>query len=659
MEPTTGDAMSADLAPVSGVASPRRGLALLAVAAIVAGAVIATVARGAGSPADLPVPDVRPAAVVVGGDTPWIASGPTDRAALRRGWTVALDPADAGVSRGWASGRFAGRPVSVPYAPWAASVTGTAGMRSFRGTVAWYRRDVRVRRSGLYVLRFESVSHHSTIWLDGRKVGSHVGAYLPFELRVPLSARGTHRIVVRADWRDPSGMKADGWHRTWFNFGGIDREVTLRRVGPSELSQPTVTTRLRGRTAVVDVGVTVRNTTTKTRPVAVRWELSHGAQRLRFALGSVWIAPGDARVLHARVPVRGAALWAPGHPALYDLALASGAHESGWHTQVGLRELSTRGGHLRLNGRPLRLRGASLQEDVPGRGDALRPRDQDALVRDLRGLGANATRAQHPLDEALLERLDRAGVLVWLGVGPIDSPGDWTSTTPRLARLARGRVMTSMRVAQPHPSVLAWNLANEVAGNGHDAGQVAYVQRMARELHRRDPGRLVAVDVWGAHPPARAGAIYRDVDAVGVTNYLGWYEDTFVKGHALARAVRNHVAAMRRTFAGKVMVVTEFGAEGNGQNPDAAPGGLGFQARVLRTHLGVYRTTPGLDGELVWSLRDFAVTPAFAGGSINRIVPNIRLVKGINQKGLLTYSGRWKPAAQVVRAAFAGRAASE
>jgi hypothetical protein len=654
MRPTTPDAMCADLAPVSGIARPRRGIALLALAALALAGGVGAVARGAGQDSrDLPVPDVRPAAVVVGGDTPWIASGPTDRAALRRGWSLALDPSDAGVSHGWAAGAFAGRPVTVPYAPNGAEVTGAAGMRSFRGTIAWYRRDVHVRRSGLYVLRFESVSHHATIWVDGRKVGSHVGAYLPFELRVPLSPSRVHRIVVRADWRNPSGMKADGWHRTWFNFGGIDREVTLRRVGPSELTAPTVRTQVRGRTALVDVGVTVRNTGRHTRPIAVRGELRHGGQRLPFSLGSVWVAPGDARVLRARVPVRGAALWGPGHPALYDLALVSGAHEAGWRTQVGLREISARGGHLTLNGKPLRLRGASLQEDVPGRGDALRPRDQDALVRDLRRLGANATRAQHPLDEALLERLDRAGILVWLGVGPIDSPGDWTSTTPRLARLARARVMSSVHVAQPHPSVLAWNLANEVSGNGHDAGQVAYVQRMARELHGRDPGRLVALDVWGAHPPTSAGPIYRDVDAVGVTNYLGWYEDTYASTPALTAAVRSHIDALRQTFAGKVMVVTEFGAEGNSRNPAGAPGSLGFQARVLRTHLGVYRRTPGLDGELVWSLRDFAVTPAFAGGSINKIVPDIRLVKGINQKGLLTYGGRWKPAARVVRAAFA------
>src|SRR5689334_14177623 len=131
MEPTTPDAMSADLAPVSGVAKPRRGFALLAVLALLVLGGIVAVARGVGSTAAiLPVPHERPTAVVVDGDTPWIASGPTDRAALRRGWTLALDPADAGLSRGWASGRFAGSPVSVPYAPGAATVTGAAGMRT-------------------------------------------------------------------------------------------------------------------------------------------------------------------------------------------------------------------------------------------------------------------------------------------------------------------------------------------------------------------------------------------------------------------------------------------------------------------------------------------------------------------------------------------------
>jgi hypothetical protein len=56
---------------------------------------------------------------------------------------------------------------------------------------------------------------------------------------------------------------------------------------------------------------------------------------------------------------------------------------------------------------------------------------------------------------------------------------------------------------------------------------------------------------------------------------------------------------------------------------------------------------------LVWNLQDFALSPAFAGGSVRRQAPGIALVRGINQKGLFTYGGRPKPAAAAVRRLYA------
>ena len=55
---------------------------------------------------------------------------------------------------------------------------------------------------------------------------------------MPLKAGTRHTLVVRADWRGPAAMKADGWHRLWFNFGGINRGVSIRRIGASEISYP-------------------------------------------------------------------------------------------------------------------------------------------------------------------------------------------------------------------------------------------------------------------------------------------------------------------------------------------------------------------------------------------------------------------------------------
>jgi hypothetical protein len=407
----------------------------------------------------------------------------------------------------------------------------------------------------------------------------------------------------------------------------------------------------------------VGNRTGRARPVAVEGLLRRGSQAI-----PVRFADADGRRRRdPRAPGDrdrpGAALWAPGSPALYDLAFVAGAPatggdrvagvaESSWHQRVGLRELTWPGGRLTLNGRPLELKGASLHEDAADRGDALRPADQQRLVDHLRYLGATATRAQHPLDPGLLERLDAAGIVLWLGVGPVDSPGSWTSKTPRLRAAARERVRTSVAQARAHPSVIAWNLVNELAGNGHDAGQVGYLRAMTRELHRTDPGRMVAIDLWGAHPPKRPGPVWEGVDAVGVTNYTGWYSENGASQAVVAQTIRDQLAALRRAFPAKVLAVSEFGAEGNGLNAASAPGGLAYQAALMRTHLEVYRSTPGLSGALVWALRDFAVSPAFAGGSIRRVVPGIELVRGVNQKGLFTRGGAPKPAARAVRSAL-------
>jgi beta-galactosidase/beta-glucuronidase len=565
---------------------------------------------------------------------------------------VRTDRFGHGAAKGWQAGAFdGGGQVAVPYSPNAKAITGMAGLKSFRGNIAWYRTTFTVPSDGLYALRFESINHRSTVWLDGERLGSHKGHYLPFEFRRPLTAGQTHTLVVRADWRGPYAMKRDGWHRTWFNFGGIHREVTIRPVGASEITSPTFRTRLHDGVALVDVTAHVRNYG-ELREVPVTGALVRGTTRIPLTFPTLAIRHKATKVVHAQAEVRDPALWSPDAPNLYDLEL-SVPGESSYATRVGLRELTWDGPRLFLNGQRIFLRGASFHEDVRGRGDALTADDMDALVRDLKSIGANATRSQHPLNPAMLERLDAAGIMVWLGIGPVDAPGAWTSKTPRLQAQGRMRVRKNFFQAQTHPSIIAWNLANEVAGNGHDGGQPQFIQQMARELHRRDPGRLVGLDVWGAHPPKVAGPMYEDIDAIGLTNYIGWYEDTYLPPAKLAASIRRKVRFFQRVFPDKVMIVTEFGAEGSARNHPDKPGGLDFQARLMGLHIRTYKRFDGLSGALVWNLRDFAVSPAFAGGSIRKLVKGIRITRGLNQKGLLTYAGRPKPAAAVVRDEFA------
>jgi beta-galactosidase/beta-glucuronidase len=556
---------------------------------------------------------------------------------------------DWSVSTGSSAASSHARSVRLPYVANATGFTGRRGEASYEGTIAWFRKRFTVPATGPYVLTFGSVHHKATVWIDGRVVRHHTGAYLPFAVRTTLAAGRTHTLLVRADYRDPLAMKHSGWHRSWFNFGGINRPITLRAGQPSEIVAPTIRTRLTpSGAAIVDVAARIHNYAAA-RAIALSGSL--GDTTLSFP--SVTVPAGGERAAHAQLRVTNPDLWSPAHPALQDLRLQVSG-EGSWEGRVGLREIRRDGARILLNGRRLILRGASIQEDAPGHGDALTGADMDRIVARLKRIHANATRSQHPLSPELLDRLDAAGILVWQGVGPVDSPGNWTEKTARMRAVARQRVRTSVAQLQTHPSILAWNLANEVGGQGHSGGQAAYIDGMARELQRTDPGRLVALDIWGTHAPRANGLMYRRIDVLGLTNYSGWYDHTFSSQRTIAQVIRANVGALRRAFPTRAIVVTEFGAEANGRNSASRPGGYAFQSRLLATHIRTYASLPQLSGMLVWDLSDFAVAPTFNGGSIRGLVPGIRLVRGLNQKGLFTYGGRAKPAAAVVARLFAG-----
>jgi Glycosyl hydrolases family 2, TIM barrel domain/Glycosyl hydrolases family 2, sugar binding domain/Glycosyl hydrolases family 2 len=583
-----------------------------------------------------------------------IEEGPGGRQELER-WTLAKDPANRGIARGFSKGLFSGQKVNVPDTVNPLPVTGPAGELSYEGSVAWYRTRLRASTSGLYAVRFESVNFRASVWIDGRAIGSHKGTYLPFEFVRQLSA-GNHTLVVRVDWRDPQAQTQAGFHRTWFNFGGINGEVSIRPLAESELLNPNLQTVLQpdspsASAATVTLSVEVRNNGPD-RTITPSGTLHHGDQTIPLSFTGAFVRHGKSVTLRTRVTVETPALWSPADPNLYELSIAV-ANESGYSAWVGLRQLTWRDGLMFLNGQHLILHGASIQEEARGHGDSLSPADQDKLVRELEQIGANATRSQHPLDPALLERLDAAGILVWEGVGPVDPAGDWTDRTPSMLAAAEQEVRTTVRQDQLHPSIITWNLANEIAGNGHPGGQAQYVRQSARWLHSEDPGRMVALDVWGDHPPSHAGPIYADVDAVSETDYSGWYDSPFDTPTQLTALINQRLAAMHHTFGGKVQIISEFGAESNSLNPAASPGGYTYQSRLLVRHIDAYEHDPSLSGMLVWDLRDFALTPTFAGGSISSLIPGIKLIKGLNQKGLFTYENRPKPAEPVVARLFA------
>jgi Glycosyl hydrolases family 2, TIM barrel domain/Glycosyl hydrolases family 2 len=578
-----------------------------------------------------------------------IFEGPSGRLPLTE-WVLRKDPGDRGEALGWTAGGFAGSTVALPNVVDPTPFSGRAGARNYRGALAWYRTSIQTRSPGLYALDFQSANYLASVWIDGHAVGSHRGSYLPFGFVRRLSA-GTHTLVVRVDWRNPARQAREGFHRTWFNWGGLNGEVDLRALGQSDLQHPAIQTTLSpAGQATVTVSVEIHNYGTA-RTVTPHGSLQREGAAIPLGFPELQLAAGQTRTATATATVERPALWTPASPSLYQLELAVPG-ESSYNARVGLRQISWHGGAAYLNGARLRLHGATVQEDTLGHGDALSPADQEQIVQELKQIGANVVRAQHPLDPALLERLDANGLLVWQGIGPVEGAGMWYSTTPALLAAAEAQARTAVGAAQLHPSIFAWNLVDEVARNGRDQAEVAYVTNTGRWLHSHDPGRMVAVDVWGSHPPTQAGPIYSEADAIAETDYTGWYNSPHASPAEQMTQMRQRLNAMARTFAGKVLVISEFGAESNAKNREGAPGSYAFQSNLLARHIKVYEEDPRLSAMMIWLLRDYPLTPEFSGGSIHRVIKHLKLIEGINGKGLFAYGGKPKPAVGVIARLF-------
>ncbi len=581
-----------------------------------------------------------------------IGDGPAGSAIVNlRDWRYRADPDDRGRDGGWARANWAGRPVQVPHSPNAGAYAGAAGRRAYEGSVGWFAREIEAPIEGRYALRFGSAHHRATVYVDGERVRDHVGAYEPFTARMVLRP-GRHSVAVRVDWRDPRRQADSGWARAWFNYGGLNRPVTLMRLGRSELGALTVSTRIAagGKRARVTIGVRVRNRS-EARTLRVRGAISREGRTVRaLDFGLAGVSAGTSRALTASVEIDDPRLWSPQNPDLYELRIVVPG-EAMLRREIGLREIGWQAGELQLNGAPLVLRGVALPPDARGHGDALTPQDEQRIVEDLRATGANATRSQLPLADSMLARLDAAGILVWQEIGPWEPGGRWRADTPAKIAAARARALRVAEAGQANPSILAWTLTNEAAGNGQP-GLQEYIRQTARGLHELDATRPVAADLWGRVLPNRPG-VFAELDAIGFTDYVGWYEGLDLDAAGQAAMTQERLSRLAGLFGDKPIVMTELGAAGSARIAGAGFGGQDFQADLLGRRLRELRDAPGLSGTIVWNLRDYALRPDFRGGSVLEQRPDLKLTPGLNEKGLYDFSGEVKPSLAAVRDAYA------
>ena len=594
------------------------------------------------------LPATAPAEVPSAGSV--YTNGPSGRYLLDGTWYRRSDPRDRGIKAGYPRVRaVAGwQAITVPDAANAADTS----PRSYLGGVHWYRKDFEAPTAAAtnWVLRFESVNYRATVWLNGRRLGRHTGGYLPFELEARGVRRGTNRLVVRVDSRrseaaiPPLGVRDGGKYvGGWWNYAGILREVYLRKVDTFDMVNVYARPRLDCPTC--DARIYVRAIVSNMERVPARAELSAtvGGKRIRFTPKT--IGGRGFHLFRGSAGIASPRLWSPEDPHLYTVELEvslDGQVVQRYTQRTGIRSIERDdNGRMLLNGRHLTLRGASVHEEDPVRGAALRPDEIRTNFSLLRELGANMTRSHYPMHPLALELADRYGIVVWSEV-PVYQMRDQLFRSAAVRRRAVQQVRDMVNRDRSHPSVIVWSLGNENTSKP-GPGFTRYLSAAGALARRLDPTRLVGLAFPG-YPTIGKQNVYTKLDALGVNDYFGWYPGPL--GSITDRAaLAPYLQRLHDDYPKQALFVTEFGAEASRSGLPTEKGTFEFQRDFLGFHLNVIGQMDFLNGALVWILRDFRVKPGYDGGNPQPTPP-------YNRKGLVDETGARKPSFDTVKRLF-------
>ena len=427
-------------------------------------------------------------------------------------WQFRLDPRSEGESDQWHSGAVSfPDSIQVPGC-WQAQGFGerVGILRHHYVGDAWYRRSVEIPaawKDKKIVMKLGGVLRRATLFINGRKAGEHDGLSAPFQLDITDVVRvGTENLIAlkvtnpgepimespdKQIPKEPAGML-----NYTANWGGIYGGVELEAKNRTWIEQTYVTSDVERKLVKFRVEVNSQeagNSFPAQLGVAVTPGLQGQAHQAALDLR---IQPGQSSTVDLEVGLPDARLWSPETPFLYTatITLKCGARECDRVEQrFGMREVTTRGNVLLLNGKPLYLRGYGddnievLTGVPPASREIYRKRLQLA-----KSFGFNAVRyhSMTPVRE-FFESADEVGLLVMA-----ELPVAYTQHFLPHKDFLRNELKEVLLAHRNHPSFLSLALGNEFNLNWlkSDAERKEFLDTVAEfysYAKKLDPARLI------------------------------------------------------------------------------------------------------------------------------------------------------------------------
>lgn len=565
-----------------------------------------------------------------------LAAQPARSQLLNGQWTFAIDPLKTGEGSGWYTAAFAASGFDKVQVPHCFSVDPRYFF--YTGT-AWYFKQfaMPVMPTGYRVwVRFDAVFYKATVWVNGKKAGTHEGGYTPFEIDITdhLQANNRLTLAVNNEWDTTTipGAKTAGTLPAnaaqmvaWMNYGGITRPVQLIVRSPVFIQRMQVMTDVDNKKgdALVRIKAIINNYTSQTASASLVANIYYNKQKLAFSgkpVNKQIAANGNTLiVLEGKLPAAAVKRWYPDDPHLYEAEVI--CNNDTLTSTFGIRKVEIKGTQILLNGEPIKLGGANRPLDYPGYG-SIDP--EHVLIKDLQLMkqaGMELCRLSHyPVSESLLNKADSMGLLL------IVEAGNWQMTSKQMADTAmrakfRSQMQEMVERDWNHPCIIAYSLGNEFESQMPE-GQ-AWVKDMGAFVKTLDTTRLItfaSYHVWrdNIRKPEDEASQYVD----------------FISANIYGNHLKN-LQHIHEVYPNKPIYISEFGIRVTERNTE--------ENRIahFKKALVDFRQCDYLAGASVWSFNDYM--SRYPGTDAN----------GYRAWGLVTPERQIRPAYTILQTEFA------
>ncbi|OAB46854.1 glycoside hydrolase family 2 TIM barrel-domain containing protein [Paenibacillus antarcticus] len=353
-------------------------------------------------------------------------------------------------------------------------------------------------------ISFQGVESAFYVWVNGQKVGYSEDSFTAKDFNItPYLKAGENTLAVEVyRWSDGSWLEDQDFLR----LSGIIRDVYLVNTPPVHIRDFTVVTDLDSeyKDAELNLSVDVNSYVTDADPGThtVEAMLYDANEQKVFAQPVIMTVNSNG---NAEVEVSSSKLvtnplkWSAEDPNLYTLVFslkdASGSVIEAAGTRVGFREFDielmsdgTNKQQMKLNGKPILLKGVNRHETSPDTGRTL---DIELMVQDIelmKQFNINSVRTSHyPNHPFWYDLANKYGMYIMNEVN-LETHGVWGSVPTNKAEWlenVKDRSASLVERDKNHPSVLIWSLGNESGQGSNFIAQSEYIRSLdpTRPIH--------------------------------------------------------------------------------------------------------------------------------------------------------------------------------